>query len=224
MNLTQKLDAASVNRLNRALDKAVSMTGRGMKGLVKKISFYFAQSVVKETGPGKSKPSKLPKKYRLRPVEKMPDDEHWYVDKSTDFLFDAGNKIEGKRAKNLRKAKGIKFWDKKKNAFGFIPTKATTKYGATGRKAKIPHAGAAKAGWLGVMALMGKNTEKTTIGTKYSRFGFASDKNTAGSILANLVDYTRRRWPNAHRRALRKAGNRLVKGAEKQLQGAIKNV
>lgn len=224
MKLTAKLDNAIVNRLNQALEKAVAMTGRGMKGLVKQATVFFTQSSVKETGPGKSKPSRLAKKYKFRPVEKLPDGEDYYINKSTGFLFNAGKKLTGKKAAGLRKAKGIKFWDKKKNAFGFIPTKATTKYDTSDRRAKIPHAGAAKAGWLGVLALMGKNAENTTVGTKYSRFGFAADKDTAGAVLANLVDYARKRWPNAHRRALKKTENRIIKNAEKVAAKAVKSV
>lgn len=222
MKITAKLDQASRRKLNQSLQRIVKATEKNMKGLVKQTVIFFTQSVVKETGPGKSKPSKLAKKYRFRPIEKMPENEHWYVNKATNFLFNAGKRLTGKRAQGLRKAKGIKFWDKKKNAFGFMPTKATKKYDTSDKRTRIKHAGAAKAGWLGVLALMGKGTEHTTINTRYSRFGFSPDQ--TGAMLSNLVDYTRKRWPNAHRRALRKAENRMVKNAQKQIDKVTSNV
>ena len=221
---TAKLDKASVNSLNAKMARCIKATGRGMKGVVKQTMVFFTQSAVKETGPGKSKPSKMAKKYRFRPIVKMPDSEHWYVNKATNFLFNAGRRLTGKAAAGLRKAKGIKYWDKKKNAFGYMPTKATSKYDTSDKRTRIKHAGAAKAGWLGVYALMGKASENTTIGTKYSRFGFSATKTTAGALLTNLVDYARKRWPNAHRRALRKAENRMVKNAERHIKKVTQNV
>jgi hypothetical protein len=139
-------------------------------------------------------------------------------------MFDAGKKIRNYSKKGLRRARGIKYWNKKKSAWDYLATRATRKYDESDPKFRIPNAASAKAGWLGVLKKMGKYVDAPQRQLKYSDYFFRATADTAGAELTNQIKYTSKRYPAAVPRALRKTDNRIRAIYKKAIERKIRAI
>lgn len=233
--VTAQLTQQSMNRLNQSLDEISTAINKDMAGLVKQSSVHFVRSVITKTGPSKSSISRMAQKYKYRPVVKaaeakinayqLPNGRTYNIPLGQKGFFyqrDGGKIFSTPRPISRAKRRGysrvkevkkfpsaIKYWNKKKSAWDYIPTMKKGKWDKSDKRAKIPNAGAAKAGWLGVLKQMGQPAEAHGIGTRHSRYSFRSSGSTSGAELVNKIDYAGKKWPFAVPEALKSTDNHI---------------
>ena len=201
-----------IRKLNRTLDRVVNVLDKDKNELIKQAAIFALQSATKSTAPGvSSKVSKMPKKFRFRPLVKIPPSFGHYYTKDGQTIFKTKEPINLRKAENkgIKALKGIKIWSKKKKGFDYIPYIAT-KRDESDSRFKIPGAGAAKTGWLkSYKRLSGKPVD---IGTNKGGKQFSRIYKRDGLIeITNLVKYASKTSPNAAREGIKKASSRMEK-------------
>ena len=196
----------TLNRISRVLKKDADE-------LIKQTGIFAIQSAVKLTKPGvTSKVSKLPKKFKFRPLAKIPDSFGFYYTDGTERIFKTKRKLTRKEIKDgtlKRVTKGIKIWNKKRKGFTYTPY-IGTKRDESDPRFKIPYAGAAKVGWLKSY----KQLSRKPVDIGKNRGGKRWNRITVRPGLlevVNLVSYASKTSPHAAREGLRKATSRLEK-------------
>ena len=213
MSNTQRQLDNDVLRLNKLLDNVERVLKKDSDGLVLQTAVFALTSATKVTKPGdKSKISRMPKKFRFRPLVKMPDSAGFYYVTMDGTIFKNDSQISRKsmnRRKLKRVTKGIKVFNKKQRGFTYIPWIGTKD--ESDKKFKIPFAGAAKAGFLnGLKRLDKKPVDLAETGRSRKRYTRVTRRHGFVEII-NLVAYAAKTSPGADRVGLHKATNRLEK-------------
>lgn len=202
-------------RITKLLTNVETVLKKDISGVVKQTAVFAIESTAKATGPGEKRPSKMPKKFRFRKFEKIPDSFGYFYKREDGNIFRTGSRIMPARAKReglKRITKGIKAWDKKKKAFTYIPFDGTKGQAEATRKGKIPYAGAAKSGWLNSFKKLDSKKKVDSKDIPRSNKAYSRIKATAASIeITNLVSYAGKMWPQAPKIGLAKAANKLEK-------------
>ena len=204
---TAKVDPSSLRRVERLLDFVARDTTLQLKGVMMQATVFAVQSATKATHPGKAgEVNKMAKKYHFRPLEPMPDKMGvWFLPKGSETPVQSkSGKITRKDGKKV--PKGIKFWNKKTNAWDWMPYAG--KRTLSDKRFRIPFAGAAKAGWLAALKKLGKTV--ADIGknkTKYTRVQITKDF----IQVWNNIKYIAITSPASAREGIAKAGKRLEK-------------
>jgi len=217
-----KRDIARITGLLSNVEKVLK---KDLSGILKQTAVFAIESTAKATGPGDKRPSKMPKKFRFRKFEKIPESFGYFYKRADGNIFRTSSRIMPSRAKReglTRVTKGIKAWSKKNKAFTYIPFDGTKGEAESSRKGKIPYAGAAKSGWLNSLKKLDgkKKVDPKDIqrsNKKYSRVRITS---TLVEI-TNLVSYAGKMWPQAPKVGLAKAANKLEKIYLKRIERRI---
>jgi hypothetical protein len=201
-----------IRKLGNTLDRVSRIMGKDVNELIKQTAIFSLQSATKATKPGStSKVSKLPKKFRFRPLVKIPASFGFYYSRDGETVFKTKEKLNLRKAENagIKALKGIKFWNKKTKSFGYMPY-IGEKRDESDKRFKIPGAGAAKVGWL--KALKKLNKKAIDVGTNRGGKPFNRVFIRQGLIdITNLVKYASKTSPNAARVGLAKGARRLEK-------------
>ena len=239
MNVEAKIDQADQDRLQQLLTRIGKETKQDIAGVLKQAAIWSLQSAAKATEPGKSAFKSIPAKYKFRPLVTTQEYEggrFWYLRKKSGKLFSVHRPLKrGKEMKGVKRAKAIKVWSKKKNAFVMRPTHHT-KRDKTDKAFRIPYAGAAKAGWQKALAAFGEVTkvdENRLSGYYYDRKTGQSKKRkskkpyykkagtTYDFYIQNLVKYTAKTSPFSAKVAMLKTIRRLEGYWLKRLDGKL---
>jgi len=156
-----------VPELTALLRDITDSTRKKMPALCRQAAYFAVRSAIKATGPGTgSRISALPQKYKYRPIEKifgrkglmrgkflykLANGRFW----STDLLLSAASM---QKRGISRVDRGILKWDKRSHGWAYLPYLGTKtgRFDAEAKGGKIPHSGAAKAGWLRALPKLGK--------------------------------------------------------------------
>jgi hypothetical protein len=240
VKLMPTLEQHSADRLGYLLKRIERETKQDVAGVLKQAAIWSLQSAAKVTEPGKSAFKRLGDKYKFKPMAKWGEidgGKFWYVRKGTGKMFSTPKPIKkGKAMKGLRRAKGIKSWSKKKKRFVVAPT-ADMKRDKSDPKYRIPHAGAAKAGWQRALSAFGQPDDvpnKDLSGYYYDRKSGTTRKrksrkpyykksgSTYDFFIQNLVKYTGKTSPLSAKLAMLKTTRRLegywLKKLDRKLQ------
>ena len=229
MAKNEMIDTAALDRdirkLSKTFDRMSIVLGRDRESLIKQTAIFAVQSAVKATGPGKSgKVSKLPKKFKFRPLVKIPETSGYFYTQDGENIFRTSQPINVKAKRNKdrgikRITKGIKMWNKKTKGFTYLPY-IGAKRDESDRRFKIPFAGSAKVGWLKSLNKLDK--KPVDIGeNKRSSKRFGRVTRRPGLIeIVNLVSYAAKISPQSARIGLAKASRRL----DKIMQAAERNI
>ena len=213
-----------VQRITKTLQQVSRVLKKDTQKLIMQTMVFALQSAAKATDPGRgTNLSRLPKKFRVRPLVKIPENEGFYYKDKSGQIFKTDQKIPPAKARRrgLTVMKGIKTWDKERNQWTYVPY-AGTKRDESDKRFKIVFAGAAKGGWLKAYKDLGKKNvnlgETRKSKKKYTRV----IKRTDLIEVTNLVLYISKISPQSANIGLTKAGNRLEKvwmpKIEKQLE------
>ena len=244
IKIVAEIDERQLIEFNRTITFASRALRQSEEGTVRQAVFFFLQSVIKLTPPGAgTKLKNLPKKYKYRPMVTLPPDRRFFVyEKKDGTTFKVSQKL--KKSRNLRllyyAERAFKAWlDDGWSLIPYIRAKAESssesrrKYAPDYRDyfnpkikpGRIPYAGAAKAGWIGVYRLMGefRKGEKTQLGTKASLYRSLYGPNGFFAIIANKVRYISKIAPGSVNEALRKAERRLNSIANRKAEREFNN-
>jgi hypothetical protein len=177
---------------------------------------FAVTSAAKATEPGnKSDPRKMAVKHRFRPIEKMVGiSEFWYkkeTESGKTYFFKSSKNIRIRKKKNkgLKKLKkGIKFWNKRKKKFDYMPTESKKKYDKSDKRTKIKYAGVAKLGWLKSFSNFKFNIDVKRRVSKLTKDFKGTNK---GIRIDNLVEYVSKTSPQSVQVGLRAAAKRMMK-------------
>jgi len=204
-----------LNRINRLLTNVSTVLKKDISGIIKQAAVFTIESTAKATGPGDKRPSKMPKKFRFRKFEKIPESFGYFYKREDGNIFRTNTRIMPARARReglKRITKGIKAWSKKNKAFTYIPFDGTKGQAESSRKGKIPYAGAAKSGWLNSLKNLDSKKKVDPKDIQRSNKKYSRVRTTSTSIeITNLVSYAGKLWPQAPKVGLAKATNRLEK-------------
>lgn len=213
-DLTATIEAESWNRLERAMQILSQQCGRRISDIVQQASIMAIQSATKATHPSRaSSPKTLPKGKRFRPLVAMPPDSFWYVyeSKKGQKLFKAKQMITPRRDLK-RVTKAVEVWSKRQQKMIYRPwigPKDESK-----KIFRIPHAGAAKAGWIGAYRRLGKPGADTN---GMDNLTTVQDFRTAFGRTINIINevsYVSKTSPFSALEGLATASKRMLKTAE----------
>jgi hypothetical protein len=202
-----------IAKFTKTLDKIARVMDKDKDGLIKQTAIFAIQSAVKLTEPGTtSKVSKLPKKFKFRPLVTIPENFGFFYTDDAGRIFKTREKLRRNQLKDgklRRVTKGIKTWNKKRKSFLYIPY-AGAKRDESDRRFKIPFAGAAKVGWLKSLKMLDR--KPVDLGDNKGNKRYNRVINRPGLLeIVNLVSYASKTSPGADRKALAKATSRLEK-------------
>lgn len=223
-DITMTVNKADIERLRTTLQSIVANTRKKMPDLLKQAFVFAVQSATKATHPGTaSRPSKLAKRYRIRPIIKGLTQFggfyfYRYIDRSgnpqafrSDRLITRTVTKSGKPRKSgllQLVTTGVKYWSKRIHGWDAMPITGAARSIATERKLRIPHYGAAKAGFILMLRALGKpaetDGENGRLATVLKNFG-----DTAWIKGTNEVSYAVKTSPQAASEGIRKAANRM---------------
>ena len=217
---------AEMKNLMQTLTKIENATTKPASAIIMQTSVFAIQSATKATEPGKSSTVKgLANKYKFRPLEKMVRiDGYWYSRPANGarVLFKTKTKINVRKKSNKHlKAvtRGIKYLNKKQSRYTHMPWEG--KRDLSNKKFKIPHAGAAKAGWIGNLRNLGKTAESFDSRRPVSNTIKKLNGNDPFIIMENLVEYITQQSPLSAKRGLKAAEQRMLKTYKRVLEKAV---
>ena len=206
------VDRRSLAELDRNMVKLANVSRRSMKSVVKQVSLLVIKSAIVATKPGKSATIKgISVKNKFRKPEKMPASENWYQYTTADGeekMFHAKAKLKNAKGRK-RVAKGVKVWHKKLKRWVWTPW--TGKADRSKSLFKIPHYGAAKAGWMNAYKAFGKTVTETDkhARKRKTRVTYGTTTQDALITIENLVKYTKKISPLSGAKAMRSAANQM---------------
>jgi len=217
MSITGEIVHSDVQALNRSVKHIARKAGVKQNNLAYMAINFALQSAAKATRPGGGiKVRKLAKKYLYRPAEKMLDTTFfwykWVSGKGQSGFFKSDKKIRNRKDGSIKKiTRGIKFWNRKKQDWDYMPIEEPGKYHPEKKRGKIPHAGLAKMGWLLSLKKLGKPVEIPSFATPagIARMNHRSTENEAVYEAFNEVKYISKTSPQSAVIGLRKAKNRI---------------
>lgn len=229
MNVTIENIRPEAERLSRLLTKISYETGKDMYDLVRQAMIFGVQSAVKATKPGKSATADgLAKKYKFRPILKFSQKSGYFYELMNGKTFRTEEPLapwmyaqtaRGNIKRHIEQV--IQWWDKKANEWKYSAYTGDTE---SQKFLRIPHAGAAKVGWYGSLARLGKTAGGVGDNNpgRLSKTVVRKGRLDAGIAVINLVDYTGKTSPDSAQIGLENAEKRLVKTYEKKLDMVLK--
>ena len=220
-SITAKVESQEVLKIIRILNQ-IEKTGRKSFGIAHQAMIFAIKSAAKETKPGRgTNIARLPKKFRFRPAEKMPETGYfWYQwmpkGGGNPRFFKSDRKMRNRKGNLKRITRGIKYWNKKRNGWDYLPYVGTGKYNTSDKRFRIPYAGLAKLGWLAALRRLGQNFHAFAMGRankvdeKY--ISTVVERKTAAGIYfeaSNKVSYVAKTSPQSAAIGLRKARKRV---------------
>jgi hypothetical protein len=203
--------AADIAKLGEAF-KLLRVEGeKSMSGLIKQTAIFAIQSATKATEPGSSGSVKgMAKKFKVRPL--VPVDGYLYRNPQTGFIFRRQQPVKSFKARGLERIRrGIKFWDKRKSAWGVM---AYIKGVTPEKRRSIPFYGSAKSGFLKALGSLGKK-DAWTEGKPSNKIYASVIKRLHGFdqfvSITNEVGYASVISPGAAETGMQKASARMLK-------------
>lgn len=223
--IVTKVDGAE--KLEKTLRAIYMNTNKSLPDLNKQATILALQSAAKHTEPGaghSGKISSMPKKYKVRPLDKRkkPDNGHYYGYYSNSGragIFRRDSKLKSRLVKkfNLTPIKSsVKMWDKKAGNWRFIPYWEPA---FNPKHRKIPRAGAAKAGWLNALKQFGKQADT---GDNKGRLSRVVKRKTSISV-TNMVRYVGKTSPRSAAIAVQNAEIRMRKSYRRKIDHIIES-
>lgn len=215
--MTIDIPQSEIDRLKTVLDKISGELKKSSASIIRQSMIFAVVSAAKETHPTRTKlPSKLPLKYRYRPIARPPV-EIW---QSSDGEIINGSRPQKGKWRKITRA--IQIWDKRDGGFSYLPYfgKATGKYDKELKIAMIPHAGAAKAGWLKALNRLPSSRETfsdASTGSLQPIVTETTSQNMHAIIVENIVRYIGITSPNAAARGLQSATNKMIGSYQKKI-------
>ena len=213
MKIDQRQLNRDIKKISDILEHTSKVLNKDKEKLIKQAGIFAVQSAVKLTEPGRTaKVSKLPKKFKFRPLVRIPDNFGFYYTSGNGKIFKkktALTRSELRKGGIKRVYKGIKMWSNRRKGFTYVPYLGT-KRDESDKRFKIPYAGAAKVGWLKSYQQLSKKSVdvgQNKAGKRYSRV-----TRSPGLLeIVNLVSYASKTSPEAARIGVRKARKRMEK-------------
>lgn len=222
MSVTAEFIEASnggeVPALRKSIARIARKAGKKQKNIARQAIVFAVESAAKATYPGAGKNvNALPKKYRFRPVEKIVNSTFfWYkwLTSSGKFgFFKSDQDIKNRKNGSLKKIlRGIKYWNKNRQGWDYLPFEGAGKYHPEAKRGKIPHAGWAKLGWILSLRKLGKKAPlpsgkkpRGSISTCISRH----TETEAYYEVTNNIDYISKTSPQSAAIGLQKAKNKI---------------
>ena len=223
--ITARLQPSSYSKLVSTLSRIHNATQKEFSEIIKQASVFALESAAKATKPGRtSLVSRLAKKYRVRPLVNYPETEGFaysYTDKSgKQKIFTADKFIETRKRHDIKRVrKAIQVWSKKKGGFVFWPWNG--KRDADNKKFKIPHYGAAKAGWLNGLGKLGNSSGNDAGDNRNLAIVSISPMQIS---MTNKVDYASITSPGSPARGIKAAESRMRHTYFPKVERKIKQV
>lgn len=217
-DLTYRVDATNALDLAHRLEDISAQTRRSVPSLIRQTFIFAVQSATKLTAPGdSSKVSTMAQKYRIRPkvraTQMLGRFFYSYAQGSKIFASDTPIRFRPQADRPKAYSSALKFWDKKTNSWGFMPAFGPS----SSRKEKIPHFGAAKAGFLHMLGKLGKpadaGSERASLATVVDQL----HGDTPSILGINEVTYAGKTSPGAAALGLNRALNRVTHAALNQI-------
>jgi hypothetical protein len=217
--VTVHVDQASLAKLNATLGELVNKTKRNMAGAVRQAMILALRSASRATRPGTSmKPSQLPDQYRYRNMGPWPDSiGYWYyhtVKRLSANVLDWHvqtiklTQHAKSRPDFVQAGRAIWKWNTRKNNERVPIPYWGAKFDKTDRRFRIPHAGAAKAGWILAIGKLGAldGTDATYNGQRdTNRVQVVQRPDAARIRVDNLVKYVAKTSPQSATVGIRSA-------------------
>lgn len=210
-----------MDSLPKTLENIWRNTHKSLEELLPETAYWAIVGATKATGPGdRSRVSKLQRKYKLRPVvsKKVFAGKRLYTREGLAYAFEIKKALsaESMQKHGLRRiTKAVKKWSKKEKAFVFPPY-LKEKTDKSDKELKIPHAGAAKYGWLANLKSLGLKTSGTDPGTlegEIRRPAYANQRKYGLTesfiIMDNLIDYISTISPQSAEIGMQKASHKM---------------
>ena len=224
-------------RLKRTLNDIWMNTNKMLPDLVKQTTYWALISATKATEPGtKSRVSKLQQKYKIRPVVTVK--QGLFYGNTRIYMKEDGSTFGSKKSKMIPKSsrekhglklikKGYKKWDKKRKGFVVAPY-FKEKRDKSDKQLQIPHAGAAKYGWLGGVKKIGYDKggwDVDRLDSEIKRKSNVVTKRNAIDEVSisvdNIIDYITKTSPSSAKVGLFRATNKMRGIYKKALNKAI---
>lgn len=187
---TYRVSQTSLRDLKAAMFLLERNTARTQVSLNNQAAILAINSATKATEPGKkAKVSKLQMKFKLRPLVKMPPGETWYRYERKDgkvYIWRPPALLP-KQKGLTRVTKAVKIWGKKEKRWKYSPWLGPRDKSA--KIFKIPHYGAAKAGWLGGLKDFNKLSDVGPNKGRLTRVVRGTVKKDPTIEVSNLVKY-----------------------------------
>lgn len=207
------VEQRSLLELDANITKLVNLTGRSLKSAVTQVSLLTIKSAIVATKPGTAATVKgMGVKQKFRRAEKMPPSENWYEYTTSDGevkMFKAKAKLSKDKGRK-RVTKGVKVWHKKNNRWVWTPWMG--KADRSKSLFRIPHYGAAKAGWLNAYKAFGKVVTETDKKARKRKTRVTYSNGAQGDALItieNLVTYAKKISPLSGVVAMRSAARQM---------------
>ena len=222
MNVVAEIPQSEIDRLKLVLDKIGGELNKSSADILRQAMIFAIQSAAKATAPGKTQlPSKLPDKYKYRPIERYRGNPVLYINESNGYVFQSD--ITPKRKNVRRITRAWKYWDKSKGQFSAKPYTgtATKKYDKDKKFGRIPYAGAAKAGWLKALNRLpkapGYSDGEAQTGKALPIVTESKGNGQHGISVENIIKYIGKTSPNAANIGLSSATNRMIGAYKKKI-------
>lgn len=240
--IAAEIDPADLERMRKLMERAVHDLGMSTRDITRQAIVFAVQSAAKETGPGNaSSPKKMAVQFRFRKIvpykdsgmyspslqRNVKDFRYAYRTSSGEtkmFPTDVEISKKSQNKRGLRELKrNIEIYDRKLRTMRMIPYigTATGKYDKTSRVGRIPHAGAAKAGWLKALGRLPGSKPEALENPQYvptPNVSVEKSKDTYAITVENIVKYITKISPNAAAIAIKKTANRMEKIYERKIK------
>ena len=221
MSITAEIPPGEIDKLKTVLDRISGELKKSSADILRQAMIFAIQSAAKHTKPGLKTPSKLQDKYKYRPIVDYHSKVPLYINDSSGYVFSTKEKVKSKNVRRITRA--FRYWDKKNGKKGFLPYYGTgkKKYDKETRRGKIPHAGAAKAGWLKALNRLpqapGYSDAGAETGTAMPIVIESRSDSQHGISVENVIRYIGKTSPNAANIGLRSATSRMIGAYKKKI-------
>jgi len=214
--------------LQSRISRVSDILGKDKNEMIKQVAIFSTRSAAIRTAPGeKSNPSKLAKKYKFRPLVKIPESFGYFYTADGENIFRVDKPISMRKKRNKergikRVTKGIKIWNKKQRRFTYLPY-IGTKVDTTDRRFKIPYAGAGKAGWVKTLLQIDQKAKEsidTDLKKGLKRYGTLIQRDGI-IVITNNVSYVSKTSPRSAVEGLRKGSNKFNGMYKKRIERRI---
>lgn len=217
--ITVSVPREEIDRLAAVLNKISGELKKSSASILRQAMIFAVQSAAKATGPGTRTPAKLQDKYKYRPIERYRTDPPLYINKDTGYMFSSDKKPRRGNVRSVNRA--FKYWNKSKGQFDFKPYTGTgtKKYDKESKFGRIPHAGAAKAGWLKALNRLPGGPGYGDTGTGNAQPIVAENRSlTQHQIMVrNIIRYAGAISPNAASQGISSATSRMIGSYRKKI-------
>lgn len=229
-----EIDPRDIERLTRTIERAVLDLDETTRDMTRQAMVFAIQSAARETGPGKKpSPKKMENRFKYRKIVRYPGRDFRYAYRKSDgktgmFVTDKRISPRSRKERGLRLlTRNIEIWDRRLHVTRMIPYfgKATTQYDKESSFGRIPHYGAAKAGWLKALGKLPGSKPEPLDQPQYvptPRVSEVRRPDIYGLIVENIVKYVEAISPNAAGIAMRKTANRMEKIVQQKIDKKYK--